>query len=178
MMQRGGKAGFTLIELLVAIGIISILIGLLLPAVHAARESARRARCLNNLHQIGIAVQAYHDASGCYPPALSQLNSPNYGGYYSIHVRLLSFLEQGVVFNAINFETGTWPTDSFYYSPLASQRALNRSNATAMNRSVGVFLCPSDAGAFQTTGNNYRGNAGVGPYSPLSRIERVLNWNS
>jgi prepilin-type N-terminal cleavage/methylation domain-containing protein/prepilin-type processing-associated H-X9-DG protein len=163
MTRRRGEVGFTLIELLVAIGIISILIALLLPAVQAAREAARRAQCQNNLHQIGIAVQAYHDANGCYPPAVTQLNRPDYGGYYSIHVRLLPYLEQGMLFNAINFETGTWPTDTFYFGPGLALTILNRPNVTAMNTSLRVFLCPSDAGPFRRTGNNYRGNVGVGP---------------
>ncbi len=108
------RPGFTLIELLVVIAIVSLLIALLLPAVQSARESARRAHCLNNLRQIGIAVQLYHDANGTYPPALTQLTNKEYGGYYSILTRLLPYLDQVPTYNAINYATGTWPTNSLY----------------------------------------------------------------
>ncbi len=62
------RPGFTLIELLVVIAIIAVLIALLLPAVQAAREAARRAQCVNNLKQLGLAVQNYHDINGALPP--------------------------------------------------------------------------------------------------------------
>ena len=145
------------------IGITSILIGLLLPAVQEAREAARRVRCLNNLHQLGIAVHAYEDRFLCFPPALTQLNNIDYGGYFAIHVHLLPFLDRLEVFNSVNFATGTWPTDSLYVYHPGYRLALNRSNQTIMGLTVDTFLCPTDGGPFQRAGNNYRGNTGVGP---------------
>jgi prepilin-type N-terminal cleavage/methylation domain-containing protein len=71
-MARTPKFGFTLVELLVVIAIIGVMVGLLLPAVQAAREAARAMSCKNNLHQIALAVDMFHHANACYPPARYQ----------------------------------------------------------------------------------------------------------
>jgi prepilin-type N-terminal cleavage/methylation domain-containing protein len=100
------RRAFTLIELLVVIAIIAILVGLLLPAVQAAREAARRSQCVNNLKQFGIAIQNYHDAHLALPPgyvsgfdAVGNDTGPGWGWA----AMLLPQFEQGPLFNACNF---------------------------------------------------------------------------
>jgi prepilin-type N-terminal cleavage/methylation domain-containing protein len=100
-------SGFTLIELLVVIAIIAILIALLLPAVQQAREAARRTTCRNNLKQIGIALHNYHDAYGMFPYGCWDDDSYGWGTF------LLPYLDQGPLFNQINFKDGaSFPENS------------------------------------------------------------------
>ena len=107
-MNHRNRRGFTLIELLVVIAIIAVLIALLLPAVQAAREAARRAQCINNLKQIGLALANYHDGLGAYPPGYIAASryvdgetdtSPG----WSWASMMLPQLEQGPLFASINF---------------------------------------------------------------------------
>lgn len=139
------RSAFTLIELLVVIAIIAVLIALLLPAVQSAREAARRAQCVNNLKQIGLALHNYHDINKVFP--LSRYNN------FSGHCRMLPFLEQTHVFNAINF-SGSWRADATGYDP----------NLTVRGVAISTFLCPSDAMnnvPAGWAGNNYRANEGT-----------------
>ena len=107
--ERRRPAGFTLIELLVVIAIIAVLIALLLPAVQAAREAARRAQCLNNLKQIGIAIANYESSFKLYPFGKGLVYSttavPGAAAYarWSVLSQLLMFIEQGNLYNSINF---------------------------------------------------------------------------
>jgi len=149
------RRGFTLIEMLVVIGVIAILTGLLLPAVQSAREAARRTRCLNNLKQMGLALHSYEGTWGGFPPAGLPYHLIGMGGrgvLFSPHVMLLPHLEQGAIFNAINFHVPT-----MFESDLAG------GNATIAARTIGVFLCPSDPRIDATPygHNSYRCNRGV-----------------
>jgi prepilin-type N-terminal cleavage/methylation domain-containing protein/prepilin-type processing-associated H-X9-DG protein len=124
--RRSARA-FTMIEVLVVIAIIGLLIALLLPAVQAAREAARRSQCVNNLKQLGLAIQGYSDANGSLPPAAS--TGPEWSNNFSMKARVLPFLEQAALFNSMNV--------SFF------QVAVQ--NATNLTTMVDTFLCPSDA---------------------------------
>ena len=122
ILRNPHHSGFTLIELLVVITIIGILIALLIPAVQASREAARRASCTANMKQLGIALHAYQSKVGVFP----QANNGRRG--YSVHSMILSELEQAQVYNSINF----------------SLRYLDMSNNTAFMTQLSIFCCPSD----------------------------------
>jgi prepilin-type N-terminal cleavage/methylation domain-containing protein/prepilin-type processing-associated H-X9-DG protein len=118
--------GFTLIELLVVIAIIAVLIALLLPAVQAAREAARRVQCVNNIKQLALAVQNYHDVNMMLPPSgdHASVNPSN----TSLKFRILPFMEQMPLFNAGNMLLS--------YS--------NAGNFSVAITQVNTFNCPSD----------------------------------
>jgi prepilin-type N-terminal cleavage/methylation domain-containing protein/prepilin-type processing-associated H-X9-DG protein len=154
------RRAFTLIELLVVIAIIAILVGLLLPAVQAAREAARRSQCVNNLKQFGIAIQNYHDAHLALPPgyvsgfdAVGNDTGPGWGWA----AMLLPQFEQGPLFNACNFQ-------------LAIEAPANSTGRVA---NVGNFLCPSDPSASAYTA--VRRNAATG--APVQDICQVAPSN-
>ena len=156
--------GFTLVEVLVVVAIVALLVALLLPAVQAAREAARRARCANNLKQLALAMQGYHDANGCFPPGglpSRRLYIPfNCGGLgsWSAQSRMLPYLEQGPLSDAINFQVCN-----------INDPITQAINSTAVMARVGVFLCPSSPSPggtihdwdIEAPGNNYF--ASVGP---------------
>ena len=138
------RRGFTLIELLVVIAIIAVLIGLLLPAVQAAREAARRIQCVNNLKQMGLAFHNYASAIQSFPSGeISRLVNPSWtipagncnaaptelGPGWGLFALTAPYLEQQALANAINFNL-TIPDPA---------------NATARGVKVSVYVCPSDA---------------------------------
>lgn len=90
------RSGFTLIELLVVIFIIGVLAALLMVAIQATREAARRTQCMNNLKQLGIALSSYASATGVFPHGGN-------GRGYSHHAMLLPYLDQMPLYNSINF---------------------------------------------------------------------------
>src|SRR4051794_28465266 len=119
------RRAFTLIELLVVIAIIAVLIALLLPAVQAAREAARRSSCVNNLKQIGLALQNYHASSGGFPVGFLAptgpvpANSSPQQYRWSPLAQMAPFLEQTNLGNALNFNfpLGMMPTGGSAFWP-------------------------------------------------------------
>ncbi len=109
-MKTYNNKGFTLVELLVVIAIIGILIALLLPAVQAAREAARRMQCTNNMKQWTLALHNFHDVRGGFPTFTSWVNNdPSMTNTaFSIHARILPYIEQGHFMEGINFADYEW----------------------------------------------------------------------
>src|SRR3954454_6204440 len=130
-----GRRGFTLIELLVVIAIISVLISLLLPAVQAAREAARRVQCVNNLMQLGIALQNYESSHEILPPGVIDPSGPIMNvprGYHAgWMLQLLPFLEQRSLARRYDDGPGVYAG----------------ANLTVRKAMINTFLCPSDGGA-------------------------------
>jgi prepilin-type N-terminal cleavage/methylation domain-containing protein/prepilin-type processing-associated H-X9-DG protein len=167
-MGRRARRGFTLIELLVVIAIIGVLIALLLPAVQAAREAARRAQCTNNLKQIGIAVHNYATAQ---KEALPWGDGP-WWIEWSAHTMLLPYLEQQPIYNSINFGNSL-P----YFGP--SFVINHPANTTAAYAKIAAFICPSDFDRLTDPNghNNYMANSGSAPNSMYAGIAGTNGWN-
>ncbi len=180
-VEKSIREGFTLIELLVVIAIIAVLIGLLLPAVQAAREAARRAQCVNNLMQLGIAVHNYESAHEVLPPGVVNPTGPiknlPQGYHFGWVTQLLPYLEQKNVDRHLDRKVGV-------YAP---------SNLSARVVVIGTLLCPSDGHNWSNGGvasTNYAGchhdveapiaanNAGVFFLNSSVRYEDITDGSS
>lgn len=131
-MRYKRNAAFTLVELLVVIAIIGILVALLLPAVQAAREAARRMNCTNNLTQLGIAVHGYESAFRVYPPGTINESGPivnvAQGYHHNWLEKLLPFMEEQTTYQHIDFSVGVY----------------DEKNEPVKKVSISLHSCPSD----------------------------------
>ncbi len=165
-MTRRIRSGFTLVELLVVIAIIGILVALLLPAVQAAREAARRMQCGNNLKQIGLALHNYHDTYKYFPPArLRTANSPVQPNSWNTnnvgwHARILPQIEQGPLYDRIDWSLYDGSSNAFHNLPRSTV--------------LSAYLCPSDPGkgsfpwVDRATGIRYTGSTLVPGDAPTN----------
>ena len=172
-MKRRTADGFTLVELLVVIAIIGVLVALLLPAVQAAREAARRTQCVNNIKQMSLAAANYESAKGYFPPGRLDPDYARLGaggwveasvgshyqkpynpaermGNFSVHIWLLPYMEQTNVWNLIDIKKGQ-----------SKWMVATNPHYKAFEAAQGTFLCPSDQiGGLIVSENNYRSNFG------------------
>jgi prepilin-type N-terminal cleavage/methylation domain-containing protein/prepilin-type processing-associated H-X9-DG protein len=156
--MRKTRSGFTLIELLVVIAIIGVLIALLLPAVQAAREAARRAQCTNNLKQLGLAVHNYVSQyqvlpAQCMFPASQDVS---WGWSYGWPIALLPNLEQATMYNALNFSCG-------FFGNASPSTYFTWPNTTVSYMQLSTLVCPSD-GTRKRPGAPYGATNYVGSY--------------
>jgi len=150
MPRRCYRRAFTLIELLVVIAIIATLIGLLLPAVQKVREAAARAKCQNNLKQIGLACHNYESANGIFPPAGTYPVGGTSADSYSVQARILPYVEQSSLYQLVDLNAS----------------ATSQPNVTSQR--IPIFMCPSEV--------NDVLRPGTPPRYPMTYAANVGSW--
>lgn len=190
-MYLNSRRGFTLVELLVVIAIIGVMVGLLLPAVQAAREAARRMQCSNNLKQMILGLHNYESTYLKFPagrllPDYRRPGEPNgrlsytnyndvnqtpgighWTGFRSVHSAILPYMEQGNLYDLIDFSTPTAVR-------LTTNGVPTNPNFRAYSQAAGLFLCPSDPNTGTVVSeNNYRWN--FGGSTPYAGAENTTN---
>ena len=157
MPHRPTRFGFTLIELLVVIAIIAILIGLLLPAVQKVREAAARAKCQNNLKQIGLALHNYEGVHQKFPPAGVYPQGTAAGDSWSALARILPYIEQANTYNQVDFSL-----------PANVQDVVTRQR-------IPIYLCPSEVKDEMKAATSSSGPGSINRY-PLNYAANVGTW--
>ena len=171
--RKTGDGGFTLVELLVVIAIIGILIALLLPAVQAAREAARRSQCTNNLKQFALALHNYHDTYKTFPAYRQKAGSTAAADFqgYGVHVRILPFIEQQPLYDQLK------TASQDFYQPVSTTV-----DGIVARTPLSAFTCPSDEPFPSTTvrgSSNYAVCAGpnIGWTIALNRQNGVFRMD-
>ncbi len=161
--RRPLRRGFTLVELLVVIAIIGILVALLLPAIQAAREAARRIECVNNLKQIGVAMHNYHDTFGAFP------YGANAAWGHGWHLYILPFIEEQSAYDKI---PTAWNDNGWWGGIDARSKAL----VELARLPIDAFKCPSDPMPVREGANiNGLTNRAVGSY--LGNAGGNVRWD-
>ncbi len=164
MKQIRSQKAFTLVELLVVIAIIGILVALLLPAIQAAREAARRSQCVNNLKQLALGMQNYVDVYRTFPRASLRQNNGLWWGSSdlylpSVHVAMLPFIEQANLYEQFSYSQWLWGYDANHDHPPPP----TNQNGSVTSTRVGTFICPTGpayANDRSRASNHYAWNMG------------------
>ena len=195
-MQTRHARGFTLVELLVVIAIIGVLVALLLPAVQAAREAARRTQCVNNIKQMALGAANYESAKRYFPPGRMRPDRETSNGTtwtegspassypnitpstterfnnFSVHIWLLPYIEASNIYNMIDFKIGQFKK--------MTEGTKKNPHYQAYATAAGLFICPSDANTgVIISENNYRSNLGGStPFAGFSAGDATFDPNN